>query len=166
VLGTPPLGEPTKAYAWSTSRIRPPCCRPPPGGCGGREVYAHLHDTLTSNIWCHWLERPFSTLESSMTPALLTSMSTRPNSSSARRISACAWPSSVTSQETESVRPRCLLSFLRGRTASPLSSPRPRPSPLRRERLCRRLANAARGACDHCNPAIKLGHANTSSPFQ
>src|SRR5215210_6540071 len=61
--------------------------------------------TFTSNIWRHWSERPFSILESSITPALFTRMSTRPSSSLACRTRACAASSSVTSHSTESALP-------------------------------------------------------------
>src|SRR5215212_3701878 len=77
---------------------------------------------LTSNIRRHSSESPFSTLESSMAPALLTRMSTRPNSSLACRIRPCACSSSVTSHSTESARPPS--PFIRSTRSSSRSSRR------------------------------------------
>src|SRR5215218_4099776 len=56
--------------------------------------------TFTSNICRHWSERPFPTVESNMTPALLTRMSTLPNSSTALWMRSWACSSSVTSHST------------------------------------------------------------------
>ena len=77
---------------------------------------------LTSNIVRHSSESPFSTSESCITPALLTRMSTCPNSSLACRIRPCACSSSVTSHSTESAWPP--LPFVRSTRSSSRSSPR------------------------------------------
>src|SRR5919112_5353928 len=61
--------------------------------------------TFTSNICRHWSERLLPTVESNMTPALLTRMSILPNPSTALRTRSWACCSSVTSHSTAIASP-------------------------------------------------------------
>ena len=86
-------------------------------------------------------------------------MSTLPNSSSALRIRPCAWLSSVTSQTAASTRPPpSPIRSTRSVSRSSLLAATTTAAPSRRQRLGRRLADAARSAGDHCDLAVQLRH--------